>query len=238
MLKKNLILIKFTCTASLFWGKIGLKSCSLYFLETHLHLTKGKHEWSPIFLAQVDPLIRLMTAWLLSQIALHIRWSKYWSCSFSTSPFNEYSGLIDWFNCLAVQGTLKSLHQHHNLKASSFSAQLFLWPSSHIQIWLLRKPVLTLQILVSKVIPPLVNILATFVIAFLPRSKCLFISWLQSPSTVILKPKKIKSLSLLPLCSFLLAMKWWAGYHDIILFNVDIQTNFFILLFHPHQEVL
>ena len=133
-----------------------------------------------------------MTAWLLSQIALHIRWPKYWSCSFSTSPFNEYSGLIDWFNCLAVQGTLKSLHQHHNLKASSFSAQLFLWPNSHIQIWLLGKPVLTLQILVSKVIPPLVNMLATFVIAFLPRSKCLFISWLQSPSTVILKPKKIK----------------------------------------------
>ena len=104
-----------------------------------------------------------------SESALPIRWPKYWSFSFSISPFNEYSGLIsfriDWFDFLAVHGTLKSLIQHHNLKASIHSTQTFLWSNSHIPTWLLEKTIaLTIWTLVCKVRSLLLNILSRFVI--------------------------------------------------------------------------
>ena len=116
-------------------------------------------------------------------------WPNYWSFSFSISPSNEYSGLIsfriDWFDVLAVQGALKSLLQHHSSKASILN--------SHTHTWLLEKNIgLTLWTFVGKVMSLLFNMLSRLVIAFLPRSKHLLISWLQSPSSVILEPKKIK----------------------------------------------
>ena len=127
-----------------------------------------------------------------NESVLHIRWPKYWSFSFS--PTNEYSGLIsfriDWLNLLAVQGTIKSLLQHHSSKASIFGAQLSLQSNSHIHIWLLEKPYLTGQTFVGRVMSLLFKMLSRLVMAFLPRSKHLIISWLQSPYAVIWEPPK------------------------------------------------
>ena len=122
---------------------------------------------------------------------------KYWNFIFSISPSNEYSGLISfrngWFDLFAVRGTFKSLLQHHNLKV------LTLWHSSFFMVQLShlhmtgKTIVLTRETIVSKVMSLLFNMLSGFVIAFLPRSKCLLISWLQSLSAEILESKKIKS---------------------------------------------
>ena len=129
-----------------------------------------------------------------NESALHIRWPKYWS--FSISPSNEYSGLIsfsiDWFNLLAVQGTLKSLLQHHCTKASILRySTFFMVQLSHPYITIGKTIVLTRQTFVHKVRSQLFNMLSRLVITFLPRSKRLLISWLQSPSVVIMEPKKI-----------------------------------------------
>ena len=128
------------------------------------------------------------------ELTLHIRWSKYWS--FSISPSNKYSGLIsfriDWFDVLAVQGTLKSLLQHHSSKASVlWCSAFFMVQLSLLYIATGKIIALTRQIFVGKVTSLLFNMLSRLVIAFLPRSKCLLISWLQSPHAVILKPPKI-----------------------------------------------
>ena len=125
---------------------------------------------------------------------LHIRWPKYWSFSFSISPSNEYSGLIsfrmDWLGFLAVQGTLKSL-QHHSLKASILQhSAFFIVQLSHPYMTTGKTIALTRWTFVGKVMSLLFNILSRLVITFLPRSKCLLIWWLQSPSAVILEPKK------------------------------------------------
>jgi len=127
---------------------------------------------------------------------LCIRWPKYWSLSFSISPSNEYSGLIsfrmDWFDLLAVQGTLKSLLQHHSSKASFLQhSAFFIVQLTHPYLITGKTIALTIQTFVSKVMFLLFNMLSRFVIAFLPRSKGLLISWQQSPSIVILEPKKI-----------------------------------------------
>ena len=119
-----------------------------------------------------------------------IRWPKYLSFSFSISPSNEYSGLIsfrmDWFDFLAVQGTFKSLFQHHSLKASIFQCSAFFMVQlSHPYMTTGKTIALIRQTFVSKVMSLLFNMLSRLVIAFLPRSKCLLISWLQSPSAVI-----------------------------------------------------
>ena len=124
-------------------------------------------------------------------------WPKYWSFSFSTSPYNEYSGLIsfriDWFDLLVVQGTLKSLLQQHNLKALIlWCSAFFMVQLSHLYMTTGKTSALIICIFVSKVMSLLFNMLSMFVIAFLLRSKCLLISWLQSLSAVILEPKKIK----------------------------------------------
>ena len=121
---------------------------------------------------------------------------KYWS--FSISPSNEYSGLIsfriDWFDLLAVRGTLKSLFQHHSSKASIlWCSAFFMVQLSHPYMTTGKTIVLTMLTFVSKVMSLLFNMLSRLVIAFLPRSKRLLISWLQSPSAVILEPRKIKS---------------------------------------------
>ena len=129
-----------------------------------------------------------------------IRWPKYWSFSCSFSPSNEYSGLIsfriDWLDLLAVQGTLKSLLQHHSSKASILKCSaFFLVQLSHLYMTTGKTIALTVQTFVGKVKTLLFNMPSRFVITFFPRNKCLLISWLQSPFAVILEPKKIKCVS-------------------------------------------
>ena len=131
---------------------------------------------------------------------LCIRWPKYWSFSFSISPSHEYSGLIsfrmDWFDLLAVQETLKSLLQHHSSKASTLQCSVFfIVQLSHLYMTTGKTITLTRRTFVSKAMSLLFNMLSRSVIAFLQRSKRLFISWLQSPSAVILEPRKIKSVT-------------------------------------------
>ena len=135
-----------------------------------------------------------------NESVLHIRWPKYWSFSFSTSPSNKYSGLIsfrmDWLDLLAVQGTLKSLLQHHSSKASILQRSAFFKVQlSHPYMTTGKTIALTRWTFVGKVMSLLFNMLSRLVITFLPRSKCLLISWLQSLSAVILEPPKIKSLT-------------------------------------------
>ena len=124
-----------------------------------------------------------------------IRWPKYWSFSFSISPSDEYSGLIsftiDWLDLLEVQRTLKSLLQHHSSKASVlWCSAFFTVQLSHAYMTTGKTIVLTRQTFAGKIMSPLFNMLSRLVIAFLPRSERLLISWLQSPSAVILEPKK------------------------------------------------
>ena len=147
-----------------------------------------------------------------NESVLHNRWPKYWSFSFNISPFNEYSGLtsfrMDWLDLLAVQGALKSLLQHHNSEASILQhSAFFIVQLSHPYRTTGKTIALTRWTCVGKVICLLFHMLSRLVITFLPRSKCLLISWLQSPSAVILEPPKIKSLSLFPLFPYLFAMK-------------------------------
>ena len=136
-----------------------------------------------------------------NESVLCIRWPKYWSFSFSISPFNEYSGLIsfrmDWLALLVVQGTLKSLLQHHSSKTSIlWCSAFFVVQLSHPYMTTGKTIALTRQIFVRKVMSLLFNMLSRLVITFLPRSKCLLISWLQSPSAVILEPNKLKSVTI------------------------------------------
>ena len=132
---------------------------------------------------------------------LHIRWPKYWSFNFSISHSNEYSGLIsfrmNWLDLLAVHGTLKSLIQHHSSKASTLQhSAFFIVQLSHSYMTTGITIAFTRWTFVGKVISLcFLNMLSRLVITFLPRSNCLLISWLQSPSAVILKPKKIKSVT-------------------------------------------
>ena len=139
-----------------------------------------------LLLPPIPPSIRVFS----SESTLHLRWPKYWSFSFSISPSNEHPGLIsfrmDWLDLLAVHGTLKSLLQHHGSKASilrcsaSFTVQL-----SHRYMTIGKTIALTRRTFVGKVMSLLFNMLSRLVKTFLPRSKCLLISWLQSPSAVM-----------------------------------------------------
>ena len=142
----------------------------------------------------IFPSIRVLS----NESALHIRWPKCWSFSFNISPSSEHPGLIcfrmDWLNLLAVQGTLKSLLQHHRSKASILRHSAFLIVQlSHPHMTTGKTIALTRRTFVDKVMSLLFNMLSRLVITFLPRCKRLLISWLQSPSAVILESKKIKS---------------------------------------------
>ena len=144
----------------------------------------------------IFPSIRVFS----QESVIHIRWPNDWSFIFSISPFNEYSGLIsfrmDWFDLFAVCGTLKSLLQYHSSKASVlWCSAFFIVQLSHPYMTTGKTIALTRQTFVGKVMSLLYNMLSRLVIAFLRRSKSLLISWLQSPSAVILKPKEIKSLT-------------------------------------------
>ena len=141
-------------------------------------------------LPSIFPSIRVFS----KELVLCIRWPKYWSFNFSISPSNEYSELIffrmDWLDLLAVQGTLKSLLQHHSSKASSLRCSaFFIVQFSHPCMTTGKTIALTRQTFVDKVMSLLFNMLSRLVIIFLPRNKHLFNSWLQSPSAVILKVK-------------------------------------------------
>ena len=147
-----------------------------------------------IFLPSIFPSIRVFS----NESALHIRWLAYWSFSFSINPSNEHPGLIslrmDWLDLLAVQGTLKSLLQHHSSKASILlHSAFFMAQLSHPYMTTGKTIALTRRNFVGKAMSLFFNMLSRLVITFLPRSKRLLISWLQSPSAVILEPPKIKS---------------------------------------------
>ena len=148
-----------------------------------------------LFLPSIFSRIRVFS----NKSVLCIRWPKYWSFSFSISPSNEYSGLIsfkmDWFDLLAVQETLKSLLQHHSSKASILClSALFIVQFSHPYMTTGKTIDLTIWIFVGKVMS-LFSMLCRWFIAFLSRSKCLLISWLKSPSSVIWGPPKMKSVT-------------------------------------------
>ena len=127
-----------------------------------------------------------------------MKWPKYWSFSFSIIPSNEHPGLIsfrmDWLDLLAVQGTLKRLLQHHSSKASILRhSAFFIVQLSHQYMTTGKTTALTRQTFIDKVMSLLIHMLSRLVVTFLPRNKCLLISWLQSPSAVILEPPEIKS---------------------------------------------
>ena len=145
-----------------------------------------------LFLPSIFPSIMVFS----NESDLHIRWPKYWSFNFNISPSDEHPGLIsfrmDWLDLLAVQGTLKSLLQHHSSKASILlHSAFFIIQLSHPYMTTGKTIALTRRTFVGKVMSMLFNMLSRLVITFLPRSKRLLISWLQSPSAVILEPKKI-----------------------------------------------
>ena len=144
-----------------------------------------------LLLPSIFPSIRVFS----NESVLCSRWPKYWSFSFSISPSNEYSGLISrmvWLDLLTIQGTLRNLFQHHSSKASIlWHLAFFLVQPSHPYMTTGKTIALTRWTFVGKVTSLLFNMLSRLVIAFLPRSKCLLISWLQSPSAVIWEPTEI-----------------------------------------------
>ena len=147
-----------------------------------------------LLLPPIPPSIRVFS----NASTLRMRWPEYWSLSFSIIPSKEIPGLIsfriDWLDLLAVQGTLKSLLQHHSSKASILRHSAFFTVQlSHPYMTAGKTKALTIWTFVGKVMSLLLNMLSRLVITFLPRSKRLLISWLQSPSAVILEPQKIKS---------------------------------------------
>ena len=147
-----------------------------------------------LLLPPIPPSIRVFS----NESTHHMRWPKYWTFNFSISPSNEHPGRVsfrmDWLDLLAVQGTLKSFLQHHSSKASIlWRSAFFTVQLSHPYMITGKTIALTRWTFVGKVMSLLLNMLSSLVITFLPRNKCLLISWLQSPSAVILKPPKIKS---------------------------------------------
>ena len=162
-----------------------------------------------LLLPSIFPSIRVFS----NESAFHVRWPEDWSFSFNISPSNEHPGLIslrmDWLDLLAVQRTLKSLPQHHSSKASILQCSaFFIVQLSHPYMTTGKTIALARQTFVAKVMSLLFNMLSRLAITFLPRSKYLLISWLQSPSAVILEPRKIESATVSTV-SHLSAMKWW-----------------------------
>ena len=147
-----------------------------------------------LLLPPIPPSIRVFS----NDSTLHMRWPKYWSFSFSIIPSKEHPGLIsfrmDWLDLLTVQGTLKSLFQHHSSKASILRCSAFFSVQpSHLYMTTGKTTAFTIWTFVGKEMSLLFNMLSRLVMVFIPRSKCILISWLQSPSAVILEPPKLKS---------------------------------------------
>ena len=206
---------------------------NLYPLSQWCHPVISSSVVPLLLLPSIFPSIRVFS----NDSALCIRWPKCWSFSLGISPSNEHPGLIsfrmDWLDLLAVQGTLKSLLQHHSSKASILQCSaVFIGQLSHPYMTTGKTITLTRWTFVDKVMSLLFNMLSRVVITFLPRSKLLLISWLQSPSAVILEPRQIKSTTVSP------SIWPWSdgtGCHDFRFLNVELYANFFTLLFHFHQ---
>ena len=169
------------------WSSLKFTCIELVMPSSHLILCCPL-----LLLPSIPPSIRVFS----NESTLHMSWPNYWS--FSISPSNEHPGLVsfrmDWLDLLAVQGTLKSLLQHHSSKASILRCSaFFIVQLSHPYMTTGKTIALTRQTFVGKGTTLLLNMLSRLVITFLPRSKCLFISWLQSPCAVILEPPKVKS---------------------------------------------
>ena len=180
-------------------------------------------------ISSIFPSIRVFS----NESVLRIRWPEYWSFSFNISPSSEYSGLISfrmcWLYLFAVQESLKSLLQHHSSKASILQrSAFFIVQLSQPYMTTGKTIALTRWTFVSKVMSLLFYMLSRLVIVFLPRSKRLLISWLQSSSTVILDPKKIKTVSFhfFPIC---LPCSEGTGCHDLSFLNVEFYANFFMM---------
>ena len=192
--------------------------------QTHVHWVGDALQPSHTPSSPSPPTLNLSQHQHLSnESALCIRWPKYWSCSFNISPSNEHPGLIsfrmDWLDVLAVQGTLKSLLQHHSSKASILQRSAFLIVQlSHLYMTTGKTIAVTRRTFVDKVISLFFNILSRLVITFLPRSKRLLISWLHSPSAVILETWKIKSDTV----STYLPWSDGTGCHDFSFLNVEL----------------
>ena len=200
------------------------------FAQIHVH--RVGHAMYPILccLLLLPPSILPSFRVFSNDSALHIRWPKYWSFSISSS--NEYlvmiSFRIDWFDLLAAQGTLKSLLQHHYLKASVLRHSVFvvvqLW---HPYMTTGKSRALTIETFVGKVMSLLFNMLSMFVIAFPPRSNCLFISWLQSLSEVISESRKIKSVTASTSSPSICHKMMRLGAIILIFLNVEFSPRFF-----------
>ena len=191
----------------------------------------------PLLLPSIFPSIRVFS----NKSTLHIRWPKYCSFSFNISPSNEYSGLIsfgiDWFDHLAVQGTLKNLLNTTVKEHQFFGTHASLWSSSHPHMTTGKTIPLTTRTFVGKVMSLLFNMLSTFVIVFFsPKSKGLLISWLKSPSVVILEPKKIKSLTVFIVFSIYLPWSDRTICHDLC-FLSSKREGIYAYLWLIHVEV-
>ena len=170
------------------WSSLKFMSITSATPSSHLILCRPL-----LLLPPIPPSIRVIS----NESTLHMRWPKYWSFSFNISPSNEHSGLIsfrmDWLDLLAIQGTLKSLLQRHSSKASILRHSAFFTVQlSHPYMTTGKTIALTRRTFVGKVMSLLFNMASRLVLTFLPRSKCLLISWLQSPSAVIFKPLRNK----------------------------------------------
>ena len=225
--------------ASLFimnsWSLLKLKLMSIESVIPSNHLILCR----PLPLLSVFPSVTVFS----NESALRIRWPKDWSFIFNISPSSEYSGLIsfrmDWLDLLAVQGTLKSLLQHHSSKASILRRSFFfIVQLSHPCMTTGKTIALTRRTFVGKVVSLLLNMLSRLVIAFLPRSKCLLISWLQSPSSVILESKKIKSDTVsivsLSICHEVMG----PGAMILVFWMLSFKPTFLLSFFTFHQEAL
>ena len=198
------------------------------FTQTHVHSVRDAIQpshplSSPLLLPTIPPSSRVFA----NESTLRMRWPKYWSFSFSIIPSKEIPGLIsfrmDWLDLLAVQGTLKSLLQHHSSKASILRCLAFFTVQlSHPYMTTGETIALTRRTFVGKVISLLLNMLSRLVITFLPRSKRLLISWLQSPSAVILETPKIKSDTVSTVSPSISHEMMGPECHDLHFLNVEL----------------
>ena len=200
--------------------------------QTHAHWVGDSIQLSilccPLILPpSIFPSIRVFS----NESVLPIRWPKYWNFGFNISPSNECSGLIslrmDWLDLLAVQGTLKSLLQYHSSEASILQCSaFFIVQLSHPYMTTGKTIALTRQTFVGKVMSLLFNMLSRLVITFIPRSKCLLISWMQSPFAVILEAKKIKSATVATvspsICHEVMPWSDGTGCHEFCFLNVEL----------------
>ena len=211
------------------------------FTQTHVHWVSDAIQPSHSLSYPSPPTFNLSQHQGLFKLVFRIRWPKYYSFSFSIRPSNEYSELIsfrmDSLDRLPVKKTLKSLLHHNSSKASILQCSAFFRVQlSHPYMTTAKTIVLTRQTFVDKLMSLLFNKLSRLVITFLPRSKHLLISWLQSPSAVISKPKKIKSVTVSTISPSIFHKAMGPDAMIFIFWMLSFKPIFFTLLFHFHQE--